>query len=88
MSDGSINIDLDGSINIDLDQEELDLFVHMYVHQALRRESVDVFNADIAKTGDVKQALYHAVINDLINDMLEAHLRSQYQTSATSGTSE
>lgn len=78
----------DNSVDVNFDDEELDMIVHMYVRQALRKESVGVFNTTLNRTNDIKQALYHAVINDMVNDTLEAYIEKHDQLSDTSGTSE
>lgn len=60
----------DNEIEVNLTEEEYDNLALMYAQTHFSQESVDQFNKTLETTGNIKDALYHGAINQMVNIML------------------
>lgn len=73
-------------LELKLTPEEYDALVFAYVRHALRAESRNQFEATYNQTRDIKEALWHGVINEMVNVALLETLKSH--TAATAQPTE
>ena len=57
-------------ISLTLTDEECDALIFAYVQSKMRPESRSQFDATYQTTGDIKEALWHSVINEMVNEAL------------------
>lgn len=61
----------DGTFELNMTEEEYTALVITYVSNVMRPESLDQFDSVFKATGNVKEALYASVINEVVNAALE-----------------
>lgn len=70
MTDETVEESVNDVITLELTQEEQDTAVFHYVIHHLCGASIEQFNDVLDDTKDLKEALYHAILNETINNAL------------------
>lgn len=60
----------DNEIEVNLTEEEYNNLVLLYAETHFSEESVDQFRKTLDSTGDIKEALFHGAVNQMVNIML------------------
>lgn len=66
-------------IEVDLSEEQKDQLVEMYVERMMNEASISMFN-DARKTGEIKQALFDAVVNECVLIVLQSEAAKEEST--------
>lgn len=64
----------DGTFELKMTDDEYAALIFTYVDSKMLPVSKDQFDAVFNTTGDIKEALYAAVINEVVNDALSAFI--------------
>lgn len=67
---------MDEQVEIKMTEEETDLLVRSFVEVALLDVSKAQFDESMQSTGDIKEALYAAVVNEMANIALAYHIKN------------
>lgn len=66
-------------LDINMDDETIAHAKHGFVYARLRLTSVEVFEDELAKNGDLDRAVSKAVLNDFIIDAIENYIAEMKQ---------